>query len=122
MWKIAALILALSSAAALPSMGADDEFYITCDAPVLVGAGIVRYFVCEDGRRLSVKYAFGGKEGNTVLIEKTTFDPCTCSRTSETIKVQLSGPNKTGDLEISGHCLRLKMNGDGRLIVKEMKG
>lgn len=116
--------LALLVAAPCSSSGQEEEFFITCDAPVIIGGGIARHFVYNPSGRLSTRYSFAGTEGDAVLIERTSVDSSDGSESREIMKITLSGTasKKIGRLEIGGHSFKLKMNGDGRLIVKEIKG
>ena len=124
MKKILILILAISLAAAYPSFGEYEEFFVTCDAPVLIGSGIARYFVYNGSGRVSTRYSYGGTTGDIILIKMESNDSSCGSQVAEVIKVPLapSSLGKIGVLNIGEHRLKLKMNGDGRLIVKEIKG
>lgn len=124
MKKLLILILAISLAATYPSFGEYEEFFVTCDAPVLIGSGIARYFVYNGSGRVSTRYSYGGIKGDVVMINRFSADSSSGSQASETIKVPLVGSSlgKIGVLNIGEHRLRLEMNVDGRLIVKEIKG
>jgi len=118
------IFLLLVSVAASSCPGDSEEFFVTCDAPVRVGGGIARHFIYSGDGRLSVRYGFGGTDGDTVLIEKLTVNSLDGSQRTEIIKVPLTGlgEKKIGRLDIGGHRLKLGINCDGRLIVKEIKG
>lgn len=101
-----------------------EEFFVTYNAPVIVGGGIARHFADTDSGRLSVRYSFTGFEGDTALIERSSVSHPDGPETKEIIRVPLEGraSKKTGRLEIDGHSFKLRKNADGRLLVREIKG
>lgn len=101
-----------------------EEFFVICSAPVRVGGGIVRHYIYPVEGRISVRYSFGGVEGDNVVIEKLTTRSKDNSSVKELILVPVTGGigSKKGQLVIGKHSLQLTINGDGRLVVKEIKG
>ena len=124
MFKTAVFFILLLSSSTGILYSDNEEFFVTCDAPVIVGGGIARYFVYSESSRLSVRYSFAGVQGDTVFIEKSSVDSADGSESKEILKVFLSGKTskKSGRIELGGHSFKLKMNDDGRLMVKEIKG
>ena len=95
-----------------------------CAAPVKVGGGIIRHYIYPGEGRISVRYSFGGLEGDNVIIEKLATDSRDNSSSRESILVPVSSSSvpKRGQIVIGEHFIQLTVNKDGRLAVKEIKG